>query len=77
MNPGQTTESASPASGASGAFGMVAARILAGMAEVTVIRFTDRDVVRHSLVQRIVEAYGLEETNGASAKRERTKARET
>jgi phosphate starvation-inducible PhoH-like protein len=54
-----------------------AARILAGMAEVTVIRFTNRDVVRHSLVQRIVEAYGLEETNGAGAKRERTKARET
>jgi phosphate starvation-inducible PhoH-like protein len=39
-----------------------AVRILADLPEVTTIRFTERDVVRHSLVQRIVEAYGGEET---------------
>jgi phosphate starvation-inducible PhoH-like protein len=55
-----------------------AARILAGMPEVTAIRFTDRDVVRHSLVQRIVEAYGAEETKAAKdtdAKQQRAKDR--
>jgi phosphate starvation-inducible PhoH-like protein len=45
-----------------------AARILAKMSEVTVIRFSDRDVVRHSLVQRIVEAYGNEDAGSKKTK---------
>ena len=46
-----------------------AVRILADLPEVTAIRFTERDVVRHSLVQRIVEAYGGEETETNKTKR--------
>jgi len=46
-----------------------AARILADLPEVTVIHFSERDVVRHSLVQRIVEAYGSDETDPNKTKR--------
>lgn len=36
--------------------------VLADLPEVAVTRFTGRDVVRHSLVQRIVEAYDTEDS---------------
>ncbi len=38
-----------------------AVRILGSLPEVAVVRFTESDVVRHALVQRIVEAYGRDE----------------
>jgi phosphate starvation-inducible PhoH-like protein len=34
-----------------------ALRVLRGVEGVSIIHFTDRDVVRHPLVQRIVKAY--------------------
>ena len=38
-----------------------AARMLEGVEGVAVVRFTHVDVVRHPLVQRIVQAYEAEE----------------
>ena len=38
-----------------------AIRILGGLKEVGITRFSERDVVRHALVQRIVEAYNKAE----------------
>jgi phosphate starvation-inducible PhoH-like protein len=38
-----------------------ALRILGDLKEVGIIRFSERDVVRHALVQRIVEAYNKDE----------------
>jgi phosphate starvation-inducible PhoH-like protein len=35
-----------------------AAQVLEGVEGVAICRFTDRDVVRHPLVQRLVQAYG-------------------
>lgn len=40
-----------------------AERILDPIREISFIRFQDTDVVRHSLVQRIIEAYGKEEVD--------------
>ena len=37
-----------------------ASRILARIPEIAIIRFTERDVVRHGLVRRIVQAYDRE-----------------
>ena len=34
-----------------------AMRILAGIEDIDVVRFTEKDVVRHALVQRIIKAY--------------------
>lgn len=42
-----------------------AVRILADLPEVAVTWFSGRDVVRHSLVQRIVEAYDAEDAGAA------------
>lgn len=44
-----------------------ALRILAGVEGVSVTHFSARDVVRHPIVQRVVEAYDAEENNGDSA----------
>jgi phosphate starvation-inducible PhoH-like protein len=38
-----------------------AMRILAGIEGVSIIRFDERDIVRHKLVKRIVRAYENEE----------------
>jgi phosphate starvation-inducible PhoH-like protein len=38
--------------------------VLAGVPGIAAIRFTARDVVRHPLVQRIVEAYEREPQGG-------------
>jgi len=38
-----------------------AERILAPIPEVAFIRFQEADVVRHSLVQKIIEAYAKDE----------------
>jgi phosphate starvation-inducible PhoH-like protein len=35
-----------------------AVRVLEGVEGVGICRFTERDVVRHPLVQRLVQAYG-------------------
>jgi phosphate starvation-inducible PhoH-like protein len=45
-----------------------AARTIGAIDDVAVVRFTDKDVVRHSLVTRIVRAYEREEKAGASDK---------
>jgi phosphate starvation-inducible PhoH-like protein len=42
-----------------------ATRILSGVAGISIIRFTGADVVRHPLVQRIVEAYERDEREEA------------
>jgi phosphate starvation-inducible PhoH-like protein len=42
-------------------------RILGGIEGVSVIKFDERDIVRHKLVKRIVKAYE-EEENGAAEK---------
>ncbi|MBN2199569.1 MAG: PhoH family protein [Candidatus Aminicenantes bacterium] len=39
-----------------------ALKILGGVEEIAIIRFNDRDVVRHSLVQKIIQAYQKDET---------------
>jgi phosphate starvation-inducible PhoH-like protein len=41
-----------------------ATRILEGVESVAIVRFTGADVVRHPLVQRIVEAYERGEGGG-------------
>ncbi|MFZ8942509.1 MAG: PhoH family protein, partial [Gemmobacter sp.] len=41
-----------------------AERILAGVSGVSFSYFTARDVVRHPLVARIIEAYGRDEATG-------------
>jgi phosphate starvation-inducible PhoH-like protein len=41
---------------------------LAGMDDVGIIRFTDRDVVRHGLVARIIRAYETRERRRSAAK---------
>lgn len=45
-----------------------AMRILSGIEGVSVIKFDERDIVRHKLVKRIVKAYEQEETNGEEKK---------
>jgi phosphate starvation-inducible PhoH-like protein len=44
-----------------------ALRILKGVEDIAVCRFSERDVVRHPLVQRIVQAY--EKAEAAAARR--------
>ena len=44
-----------------------ATRILDGVENISVIRFTGADVVRHPLVQKIVEAYERDERGAADA----------
>jgi phosphate starvation-inducible PhoH-like protein len=41
-----------------------AAKTVDGISGIAVIRFTDEDVVRHSLVTRIVRAYDRDERDG-------------
>lgn len=38
--------------------------LLSGIEEIGVIHFTDKDVVRHHLVQRIIDAYEKDQRNG-------------
>ncbi len=61
---GDTTQIDLPRKSESGL--IQAIRILSGIEGITVIRFDERDIVRHKLVKRIVKAYEQEEsgTNG-------------
>ena len=43
----------------------VAVKILAEVEDIAIHAFTDRDVVRHKLVQRIIQAYEKYEKSGA------------
>jgi phosphate starvation-inducible PhoH-like protein len=43
-----------------------AAEVLRGVEGISFVNFDERDVVRHTLVQRIVRAYEKYEANGAS-----------
>ncbi|HIJ61082.1 MAG TPA: PhoH family protein [Rhodospirillaceae bacterium] len=45
-----------------------ALEVLAGVTEIAVIRFTDRDVVRHGLVSQIVRAYDARDQRRRTAK---------
>jgi len=40
-------------------------KILANLPEISFIRFSDRDVVRHPLVQKIIKAYQKAEAKEA------------
>lgn len=46
-----------------------ASRIIGGMSEVGVVNFSDKDVVRHALVARIVQAYSASEASAAKSNR--------
>jgi len=46
---------------------IAAARILDGVEGISIIRFTGADVVRHPLVQRIVNAYEADERGDAES----------
>lgn len=46
-----------------------AERILSGVNEIEFIRFNDRDVVRHALVTRIVQAYDADDSRARSGQR--------
>jgi phosphate starvation-inducible PhoH-like protein len=59
---GDTTQIDLPRKNESGL--VQAMRILAGIEGITIIRFDERDIVRHKLVKRIVKAYEQEE-NGS------------
>lgn len=52
-----------------------ACELLTGMEGVSVVRFTDADVVRHPLVTRIVRAYEARDTNKSKTKADRRSAR--
>jgi phosphate starvation-inducible PhoH-like protein len=43
-----------------------ALKILSGIPEIAVVRFDDRDVVRHPLVQKIIKAYQKAEAKSQS-----------
>jgi phosphate starvation-inducible PhoH-like protein len=45
-----------------------AIRILSGIEGISVIRFDERDIVRHKLVKRIVRAYENEENGSDKTK---------
>ena len=47
-----------------------ASNVLKGIDGIQVVRFDHKDIVRHPLVQRIVEAYGREEAEAMSRKEE-------
>ena len=53
----------------------VAVKILSGVEDIAVHAFTDVDVVRHKLVQRIIRAYEKYENTEKEKRAERTKAR--
>ncbi|MCU0456223.1 MAG: PhoH family protein [Bacteroidales bacterium] len=57
---GDSTQIDLPKKGESGL--LQAIRILSGIEGVSVIKFDERDIVRHKLVKRIVKAYEQEET---------------
>jgi phosphate starvation-inducible PhoH-like protein len=40
-----------------------AIKILSGIEGISIIRFDERDIVRHKLVKKIVRAYEKEENN--------------
>ena len=46
----------------------IAARVLDGIEDVAIHKFTERDVVRHHLVKKIINAYEKYEKNAAAAK---------
>ena len=69
---GDLTQTDLPASQKSGL--AEAVRILEGIDDITVHHFTDRDVVRHKLVQRIILAYQKYENEKAERKEEREAA---
>ena len=51
-------------------------KILAGVEDIVIHHFTDRDVVRHKLVQQIIRAYEKFEKNAAERAAERRAANE-
>ncbi|NLA49470.1 MAG: PhoH family protein, partial [Bacteroidales bacterium] len=63
---GDTTQIDLPKKGESGL--LQAMRILRGIEGVSVIKFDERDIVRHKLVRRIVKAYEEEENSNAERK---------
>lgn len=62
---GDTTQIDLPKKGESGL--LQAIRILGNIEGVSVIRFDERDIVRHKLVKKIVKAYEQEENTGKPA----------
>jgi phosphate starvation-inducible PhoH-like protein len=53
--------------------GLVEAKdVLEGVKGVETVYFTERDVVRHELVQKIIRAYSKYEEDGRAGRRERT-----
>jgi phosphate starvation-inducible PhoH-like protein len=51
----------------------MAMRILANIEGITIIKFDERDIVRHKLVKRIVKAYENEENEIDKMKNENKK----
>ena len=49
-----------------------AMRILAGIEDIDIVRFTEKDVVRHALVQRIIKAYEKADVEAHTRPRRRT-----
>jgi len=62
---GDTTQIDLPRRNESGL--LQAIRILDGIEGISIIRFDERDIVRHKLVKHIVRAYDREEKNGKTA----------
>jgi len=58
---GDTTQIDLPKRSESGL--LQAMRILAGIEGISIIRFDERDIVRHKLVKRIVKAYEQDEND--------------
>jgi phosphate starvation-inducible PhoH-like protein len=46
--------------------------VLEGVKGTETVYFTERDVVRHELVQKIIRAYSKYEEDGRAGRRERT-----
>ena len=45
-----------------------AVKVLKGVEDIAIVRFTDKDVVRHRLVQAIIKAYEKQETRGNTSR---------
>ena len=54
-----------------------AVRVLHGIEDITVHEFTERDVVRHRLVQKIITAYDRYERENKTRREERSSVRYT
>jgi phosphate starvation-inducible protein PhoH and related proteins len=63
---GDTTQIDLPRKSESGL--LMAMRILSNIEGISIIRFDERDIVRHKLVKRIVRAYESEETENGKAR---------